>query len=137
MDTIKSFFLSYMCGGSTGTRATAVDSTVLSPGLSAQLSIQDRAELPVLIEPRIDGSFVEFWLRNPRAEPSRETSIYYQLTYRERGNYEIVDGYVDVGGSTETRQRVRVNYRRVYPSIPKDIEVELGQVRVLPSRYNP
>lgn len=131
--------LSYMCGDGGGS-APVLSPAVSGGGSAAALSpsvTTAEAELPVLLDKRIDGNLLEFWLRNPRSRPSRLTSAYYQAGYWAGNDYEIVSGYVDVGGNTETRQYLNLDLRRQHPIIPEDVNLELTQLRILSSRYNP
>ena len=133
--------LSYMCGSGEDEEILGVTGSV-DDFTFTEATTEAGGELPVLLEQRINGSFLEFWVRNPRSIPSRETSAYYQVGYWTlddnggRDEYEIVSGYVDIGGSTETRERFRLNLRREHPVIPNNTELRLTTVDVLSSRFN-
>lgn len=127
--------LSHMCGvggpgrgagpsgGSLGAVVPVAPPMPAVGGGGAAVASTDR-ELPVLLDKRIDGDYLEIWVRNPRSVPSRETSAYYSVGYWVGEEYEIVNGYIDVGGSTETRQRVRINLRDEHLVIPSNAELE-------------
>ena len=130
--------LSHMCGDGGGS-APVLSPAVSGGGSTAVLSpsvATAEAELPVLLDKRIDGNLLEFWLRNPRSTPSRLTSAYYQAGYWAGNDYEIVSGYIDIGGNTETRQYLNLNLRDQHPIIPEDVNLDLTELRILSSRYN-
>lgn len=129
--------LTHMCGTGEPVAVESVGLVNIEVNSDLDTAIADDRELPVLLEKRIRGSFLDIWVRNPRSTPSRETSAYYQAGYWADDEYEIVSGFIDVGGSTETRQRIRTNLRREHPSIPRDAELEDLYVDIQSYRVTP